>query len=225
MRKLFITGTNTGVGKTLASALLCRDLMSRGNKVAYIKPVQTGCIEKGDELLAPDVEFVKLICGEEISTFCPIKFKLPASPHLSAAVESSDIDVEKLLADIDRFCSSASFDVVIIEGAGGITVPITLEFNMMDLCTRNQAELIVVTTTALGTLNHTKLTLDYAKAHGFEASVIVSGCTESPDIIEEDNIKLISEMVNQRVLAKIPFLTGLDTESDQQIILPQVQFQ
>lgn len=222
MKTLFITGTNTGVGKTLASALLCREL-SRESKVAYIKPVQTGCIESGQELLAPDVEFVKLICGNKISTFCPVKYKLPASPHLSAAEENSRIDEETLVKDIEAFCKADSYDFVIIEGAGGITVPLNSEFDMLDLCKRFTSEVIIVTTTQLGTLNHTKLTIEYAKSHGIECSVIISGCSGNPGVIEKDNIKLISEMVDGRVLFKIPDIEGLDTESDTMVSLPSIK--
>ena len=155
MKKLFITGTNTGVGKTLASALLCRELTGKGHKVAYVKPVQTGCFFKGEDFVAPDVEFVELVCGTSVQTYCPVKFKLPASPHLSATEENSYIHQEDLLQKINAFIESSSFDYVIIEGAGGITVPLNAEFDMMDLCKTTNAELIVVTTTLLGTLNHT----------------------------------------------------------------------
>jgi len=224
VKKLFITGTNTGVGKTLASALLCKDLISKGHKVAYLKPVQTGCFEKDGKLLAPDVVFVEVVCGSDITAHCPVHFKLPASPHLSAAVENTSIETDELLASIETFCSSEDFDYVIIEGAGGITVPLNSELDMMKLCLETKAELIVVTTTTLGTLNHTKLTLEYAKSHGLEASIIISGCSDNPHIIEEDNIKLISEMVDGRILAKIPQIDGLDTEADLNVTLPQVKF-
>ena len=204
----------------MASALLCRELISQDNKVAYVKPVQTGCFMKDGELAAPDLEFVKMICGDELDYFCPVKFKLPASPHLSADEEGSYINQEELLQKIKIFCENDSYDFVIIEGAGGITVPLNPEFDMMDLCKAVNAELIVVTTTQLGTLNHTKLTLEYAKSHGFESSVIISGCSNKPGIIEKDNIKLISEMVDGRVLFQIPQIEGLDTESPEEVQLP-----
>ena len=222
MRKFFITGTNTGVGKTLASALLCRELASQGKKVAYVKPVQTGCFIRNGEFIAPDIEFVKLVCGNALDTFCRLKFKLAASPHLSASEEGSAIDCEKLIQDIKEFSCTKEFDFLVIEGAGGITVPLTPGFGMIDLCKAMDCGLLVVTTTQLGTLNHTKLTLDYAKSHGFDSSIIISGCSENPDVIEKDNIKLISEMVGGRVLFKIPQLDGLDTESSESIILPEI---
>ena len=223
MRKLFITGTNTGVGKTLASALLCRELASQGKNVAYVKPVQTGCFVRDGEFIAPDVEFVKQVCGDAVKTFCPVKFKLPASPHLSAAQENTEVDCEKLIQDITKFSQSEEFDYLIIEGAGGITVPITLDFNMMDLCKAFDCELLVVTTTLLGTLNHTLLTLEYAKSQGYDSSIIISGCSDNPDVIEKDNIELISEMVDGRVLFQIPQINGLDTESSESIILPEIK--
>lgn len=224
MRKLFITGTNTGVGKTLASALLCRELIRQGYSVGYVKPVQTGCFERNGDFIAPDEEYVKLVCGEKIKTFCPVKFKLPASPHLSAAEEGITLDPEKLIHDIESFSNSEDFDFVIIEGAGGISVPLTLEFDMAGLCKALNAEMIVVTTTALGTLNHTKLTLEYAESRDLACRVIISGCSEDPDIIAKDNIQLISKMFAGKVMFQIPEVAGLNTESSEVIKLPEVRF-
>ena len=102
-------------------------------------------------------------------------------------------------------------------------MPLTLEFDMADLCKALNAEMIVVTTTALGTLNHTKLTLEYAESRELECRVIISGCSENADVIEKDNIQLISKMFAGKVMFQIPEITGLDTESSDVIKLPEVR--
>ncbi|MCM8539332.1 MAG: dethiobiotin synthase [Lentisphaeraceae bacterium] len=221
MKTLFITGTDTGVGKTLASAILCRELMSQGYKVGYMKPVQTGCYEVDGQLVSPDAEFVKLFCGNDLPICCPYTLKLPASPHLAAAQEDVQIMTLTIANSLAQFSESKEFDYIIAEGAGGLAVPLNDDLDMAGLCTLLQGELILVTSTALGTLNHTKLTVEYAKSHELECSVIISGCSENPDIIEEDNIKLITEMVEGRVIAKIPYVDGLDTESKSSVKIPK----
>lgn len=223
MKTLFITGTNTGIGKTVASALLCRELLSQGFKVGYMKPVQTGCIEKDGKLVSPDAEFVKMVCGSDLAYCCPYSLKLPASPHLAAEQEGIYIMPLTICNTLTQFSESGSFDYVITEGAGGLSVPLNNDLDMAGLCKMIHGELILVTTVELGTLNHTKLTIEYAKSHGLECSVIISGCRENPDVIEADNIKLITEMVEGRVLFKIPYIDGLDTESEKVIDLPEVK--
>ena len=222
MKNLFITGTDTGVGKTLASALICRELMSQGYKVGYMKPVQTGCIEKNGELISPDAEFVKKICGEELQYCSPYSLKLPASPHLASEQEGIHIKPLTIFNTLNQFSESGSFDYIVTEGAGGLAVPLNKDMDMAGLCKMLFGQLIVVSTVKLGTLNHTKLTLEYAKSHGLECSVVINGCTAKPDVIEQDNIKLISKMFDGKVLCKIPYFEGLDTESEADLELPVI---
>jgi len=223
MKTLFISGTGTGVGKTLASALLCRELMNQGYKVGYMKPVQTGCLEKEGRLVSPDAEFVSMVCGQDLPVCCPYSLKLPASPHLAAKQEGVQITPLTIANTLAHFSESESFDYVVAEGAGGISVPLNDKLDMAGLCKLLNGELILVTTTSLGTLNHTKLTVEYARLHELESSVIISGCTENPGIIEEDNIKYISEMVEERVLFKIPYILGVNTESSSAVTLPNIK--
>ncbi len=204
MKIYFISGTDTGVGKTLASAILCRHLLKLG-KTAYVKPVQTG----GAMI---DAAFVNSVCTGDLLTFCPVSFQLPASPHLAAAEEGCKIDEEKLVADIKEFAKESNIDYLVVEGAGGLSVPLHDECDMAKICQMLEGELVVVTRSGLGTLNHTFLTVNYAKSLGLKSSLIISGCSKGPDVIEADNIKRVSDMVDGRVLFCIPVLENLDTE-------------
>jgi dethiobiotin synthetase len=215
MKVYFITGTDTGVGKTLASAYLCRHLSKLG-KTAYVKPVQTG----GEDF---DVNFVKHVCGDVLDYYCPLSFKLAASPHLAAAEEGRPIDVQGLVRNIKDFAAEKKVDFLVVEGAGGISVPLTDKLDMAGLCLLLGGMPVVVTRSGLGTLNHTFLTLAYAKARHLTPSLIISGCSTTPSVIEKDNLQRISNMADGRVLFTIPQLESLDTENCVSGELPEIE--
>ena len=221
MRILFVTGTDTGVGKTLAAALLCKSLLQQGHKVGYYKPVQTGAEERVGELVSVDTEFVKSICSTDLKIIAPLMFKLPASPHLAAECEGTQIDTESL---VQKAKEVTGVDFLVVEGAGGVAVPFHDDCDMTQFCQALGAEMILVTRANLGTLNHTFLAVDYVEKHGATPSVIISGCHESPDLIEEENLKMISRRVAGRILAKIPFVEGRDTEDFSGANVPAVKF-
>jgi len=214
MKTLFISGTNTGIGKTVAAAWLCRELSESGKACAYVKAVQTGGIPTASgDLLSVDLEYVKKSAPKLKSTFCGDNFLLPASPHLSAAEESRPIDSQKLLRKIQSFSQEQELDFLIIEGAGGLAVPLNDETDMLDLCAELEAQLILVTTTGLGTLNHSFLSHNYANQKiQNPALTIINRCTDEKAIIEADNIMQIKKLGPH--LATLPLLKDLDTEGE-----------
>ena len=158
MKTLFISGTDTGVGKTLASGLLCKELIAGGFKTAYMKAVQTGSEKVNGQWQSLDLDFVQAICGDQLKSFCPIQFSLPASPHLAAAEEGVTIDPQLIVKAQQQSHMEADFDSLVIEGAGGLAVPLKDDYYMSDLAKELEAQLIIVTRPGLGTLNHSKLT-------------------------------------------------------------------
>ena len=222
MRKLFISGTDTGVGKTLASGLLCKFLLEQGYKVTYYKPVQTGAEEVDGRLISVDTEYVKSVCSEELQIIEPLMFRLPASPHLAAAEEDLSIDLDAIVSKVKAV---NDVDFLIIEGAGGLAVPFNDEVDMAELCKRFGAELVLVCRAGLGTLNHTFLSVEYASKFGLNPMIIVSGCSSDPDVIEDDNLKMMAAKVDGRLIGKIPFTEGLDTEEFSGTNIPAVEFQ
>ena len=212
MTSLFVSGTGTSVGKTLASALLCRRLMRLGHKVAYMKAVQTGSIMRDGQMYSADLEFVQNCCMPELKTSCPILFELPASPHLAAHQEGRTVDEQVILGKALEL--QASVDFLVIEGAGGLAVPLRDDYLMSDLAVDLKARLIITTGVGLGTINHTRLTCDFAQNRGLgdDMCVITSGVNKQPDIIERDNCHYISNLFDQRVLFEIPQIEKLDTE-------------
>jgi len=191
VRGYFVTGTDTGVGKTVASAALMHRLRC-GGPIRYWKPIQTG-IESDDDTAT--VERLGGCTADEL--WRPgVRLERPVSPHLAARLAGTRIDVAavaRLLPD-DR---SARW---IVEGAGGALVPVNESELMTDLMARLALPVIVVSRSTLGTINHTLLTIEAARAAGLQVAVVVlTPWPDSPSAIEESNRETIAELGEVRV--------------------------
>jgi len=206
----FITGTDTGVGKTLVSAILGLALQNKRKSVGYFKPVETGV--EGDE--PEDAGFCKAILGlkEDAKNLCSYTFKLPASPHLSAEVEGKEIKVEKILEDFKRF--KEKYEYLLVEGAGGLLVPLRRDFLIRDLIKLLNIPVILVARAGLGTINHTLLSVEAIRNYGLElAGIVFNQATQPLTIIEKDNIKTLAELTGAKVLGVIPKLKSISKET------------
>jgi dethiobiotin synthetase len=198
----FVTGTDTGIGKTLAAAALCRTERQAGRTVLYAKPVQTGLHpgEPGDAAFVAAAAAVPVIeC---------LRFPEPLAPAVAAERAGATIDVDRLLADLVK--AADGFDRVVIEGAGGLLVPLWDDLTMADLAGRLGAGLVIVTRPGLGTLNHTALTIEAADARRLPVDgLVVSGWPADPDVTERTNLDRLSAMAP--VLGLLPCYGELDT--------------
>jgi 8-amino-7-oxononanoate synthase len=157
---LVVAGTDTGIGKTVVSALLARAAAHRGPST-YWKPVQTGS--------ESDTEEVARLAGASVRTLTPAHhFALPASPHEAAAAEGGRVDVAALDAALDQHRGSLPGGVLVAELAGGLLVPWTLETTQLDWLARRRPEVVLVARSGLGTLNHTLLSLEALRARHIE---------------------------------------------------------
>jgi len=198
----FVTGTDTGVGKTLAAAALSQGEREAGRTVLYCKPVQTG-LQPGEP---GDAAFVA--AAAEVPVVECLRFPDPLAPAVAAERAGAVIDVDALLADITK--AGDGFDRVVVEGAGGLLVPLGGDVTMADLAERLGAGLVVVTRPSLGTLNHTALTLEAARARGLPVDgLIISGWPAAPEITEQTNLDLLSAMAP--LLGLLPWYPHLDT--------------
>ncbi len=190
-RGFLVTGTDTGIGKTIVSAMLVRAL-----DAAYFKPVQAGLDEP------TDTETVRELTGLPQEHFFPERYRLiePASPHLSAALEGIKIDTSLL-----QLPESAR--TLIVEGAGGVMVPLTRKTLFIDVFSEWQLPTIVCARTSLGTINHTLLTLD-ALRHW---SVPIHGVIFVGEPHEE-NESIIPERGEAVNLGRVPMLGSLSKE-------------
>ncbi|HEV7861301.1 MAG TPA: dethiobiotin synthase [Acidimicrobiia bacterium] len=210
----FVTGTDTGVGKTLAAAALCRMERQAGKTVLYCKPVQTG-LQTAE---AGDAAFVAAAAGVPVIE-C-LRFPEPLAPAVAAERAGAVIDVEALLADLAK--ASDGFDRVVVEGAGGLLVPLRGAVTMADLADRLGAGLVIVTRPSLGTLNHTALTLEAARARALPVDgLVISGWPAEPDVTELTNLERLSAMAP--VLGLLPRYPDLDT-ADPTTAPPELAF-
>jgi dethiobiotin synthetase len=156
-KRIFVTATNTDIGKTYTTKLLLKEYASRGFRVGVIKPIETGVVDSlypdGSALLALTQELNPAFKNLTVADIVPISFELPAAPFVASNGARIDLDfIEKSIQKIELLC-----DVLVIEGAGGLYVPIDENLMMIDLIKASHARALLVTHCALGCINDTLL--------------------------------------------------------------------
>jgi len=198
---LFVTGTDTGVGKTLVACSLVRALRRRGSAVGVMKPIETGVGADGpsDALALREAAGV----DDPLETICPQRFALPAAPTVAAEAEGREVDLDAVRA---AFASlAARHEALIVEGAGGLLVPAAKGTSMADLARELGLPLIVVARASLGTINHTRLTLEAAEARALPvAGVVVSHADGPLTPADAANLDALRHHLGPRLLAEIP---------------------
>lgn len=210
---LFITGTDTGVGKTVLSALLGLIYQAADLKVAYFKPVETGARREENGLVPEDTKFVATVLGleEPFDVLCPYCFEPPVSPHLAAHMAKKPIRREVITECFEYL--QKFYDAVIVEGTGGLLVPLADSFLVADLASELALPLLITARPGLGTLNHTFLTIASAVQVNLKlAGVVLNRYPEDPDLAAKDNPKAISKFSGVPVLALVPEIPGLDLQ-------------
>ena len=168
--KYFITGIDTNIGKTFITKGLALKYDNSNKKVGVFKPLQSGAIRKNNLLLAPDLEEIKSI-SSSIKTKCSYILEGEVSPALAAKLSGIEIDINKIKNDFEQF--SKTNEITLVEGAGGILAPITENLLCADLIKILNIPIIIVTVPFLGRLNHTLLTIHYAKSKGINIKGII----------------------------------------------------
>ena len=204
---LFITGTDTGVGKTLIAGGIAKILAEQGLRVGVFKPIATGCrVEKG-KLISDDAIFLMKCsnCSCGLSIVNPISYQTPAAPIVAAEIENRPIDYGRI-EDAYRFICE-NHDIVIVEGIGGIRVPISPRVDVLELADQFKLPVVVVARSDLGTINHTLLTVDTIRINDLPfAGVIISGYkTDTADPAEQTATRIISEFDDIKILSVVPF--------------------
>ena len=186
MNGLFITGTDTGVGKTHLTAALLTFLRTRGVDAVPMKPVQTGS-RGADDLTTLLAACSMAVSDQERAWMNPYSFPLPASPHLAAAQAGRSISLARIESAYRHLADRHDF--VLVEGAGGVGVPLTRTQDTIDLIKRLQVPVLVIARAGLGTLNHTSLACAaLAAAHIPLAGILLNLMSKrTPGLIERDN--------------------------------------
>jgi dethiobiotin synthetase len=210
---IFITGTDTDVGKTAVTAALLMLLRQRGVDAVPMKPIQTGCLKHGDDLVAPDLDqCLRAIhltpTVEEAEWMCPYRYIPACSPHLAARIARRPIQMRRMVSAFRQL--AARHDFVIAEGAGGVLVPLDERRTMLDLMRALGLPVLVVARPNLGTLNHTLLTLAALRAAGLKivGVVVVSTKRGRRGRIERDNLASIARLGRVKVLGRLPFIAS-----------------
>jgi len=204
---IFITGTDTGVGKTLIAGAIAKILSEKGKKIGVFKPVATGCKKTKKGLINEDAQFLARCASGKLGLDLvnPVTFKAPASPFACEKAENKKADFKKIADAYKEICQNSDF--VIVEGIGGVKVPITGRFNVLDLAKAFKLPVVIVARSKLGTINHTLLTIDAIRSAGLLlAGVVINGYDEKTiDYAEKSNAQLIAKLGKVKILAVVPF--------------------
>lgn len=204
----FITGTDTGVGKTLVTGLLAGYAKARGFNVVTQKWVETGA----DKGFSEDISEHFRIMGKPRDIIavpekdrCPYLFKLAASPHLAAREEKRKIDKSKITASFGKL--QKKFKLVLVEGAGGALVPVNGKATMIDIARELRLKVLIVAANKLGAVNHCLLTAEAIRHRGLEISGIVFNRLEKTgsSAVLNDNPGIVSKFTGIRILGELPY--------------------
>ena len=211
-RRIFITGTDTGVGKTVVTAAISSCLIKNGLDVNVLKPFQTGI----EDPVVHDVEFIYGVIAKtfDIYKVCPFRLEKPLSPYYASKLEKINYSTSDIIKILEG--SMAENSINLVEGAGGLKVPITKNYFMSDLAKDLALNLLIVAKPGLGTVNHTLLTVDHARSCGLDVmGVVISNYPEKPDLADSTNISQLKELLDIEILGIIPSLDNLDVEKGQ----------
>ncbi|OUM86447.1 MAG: dethiobiotin synthase [Bacillus thermozeamaize] len=211
MKGLFVTATDTEVGKTVVTGGLAAALKARGYRVGIVKPVQSG--HPADH---PNGDAMRLKWLAELShapeEIVPYAFHAPVAPWIAARREGKMIDQNRILAHVRRIASSV--DILLVEGAGGLMVPLGKDWSIADLARAIGFPLLIVARPHLGTVNHTVMTVQTARSYGLHpVGVVLNGYRiEETDPSIADNPAMIELFGKIPVLGRLPWLNEITPE-------------
>lgn len=211
MKAVFVTGTDTEVGKTLVCGLLARYLNEKGLRVVTQKWIQTGSEDDIPEdiathlcLMDRDVSHIEAYQSD----VCPYQLKMPASAHLASEMESRIIDPKRIRKSTLKLMQA--FDRVVVEGIGGALVPYSREGLVIDMVQSLDLPVVVVARNKLGGINHTLLTVEALQARGLKILGIVFNSSEYEDArVAQDNPQIVADISGQRILGILPWTKEL----------------
>lgn len=219
MKKVyFVTGIDTDAGKSIVTGVLAREWRARGERVITQKFIQTGCTG-----LSEDIETHRRIMGTGLlaedrdGTTCPIIFTYPASPHLAAAIDRREIDLPLVGKSTEKLLQT--YDTVLLEGAGGLYVPLKGAYNTIDYVAEHRLPVILVTSPRLGSINHTLLSLEACRSKGIDvAKVVYNLYPPTAGVLVDDT----REYVRTYLKAHYPSAEWLEVNDRMELIEPQL---
>ncbi len=214
-RGFFIAGTDTGVGKTVIAGAVIKAIHALGINACGMKPIETGCSVIGSSLYPSDGMFLKKVAGmdENINQITPYCFETPVAPSLASEMEGRPVNIDSIIEKFHDLLQR--YQAVVVEGVGGILVPIRKDYFVIDLIKELGLPVIVVARPTLGTLNHTLLTVNYALKEGIRVSGVVVNFTRRSEgtVAENTNPLILRQLCPAPVLGVFPYLDNLETQT------------
>ena len=210
---IFITGTDTGVGKTIVAAGLSLALRERGMKVGVMKPIATGCIGNDRNLISSDAVFLFEAAENEYPPLTsPVRYRNPVAPSVAAVYEKQEVNIERIIRSYQKL--STLYDYVIVEGIGGLLVPLKKKYYVANLIRELGLPILIVSNIGLGAINHTLLTIDSALIRGITIKGIIFNRAPLVNfsLAELTNPKVVNELTGLPVLGVLPELEDVNVE-------------
>ena len=222
----FITGTDTGVGKTVITVALIKAIGILGQKACGMKPIETGCIKEGDVLIPSDGMFIKTIARmeESIRLVTPFCFESPLAPMAASEIEGVSVDCDKILQVYKDL--SKLYNIIVVEGIGGLLVPIKRDYFVLNLARDLGLPLIVVSRPGLGTINHTMLSINYAIKEGLDVAGIIMNYNHPPKetLAEDTNPDVIKQISPVPLIGVIPYLKDFESSTFEKAVVKNLDF-
>ena len=197
MPTIFIAGIDTDVGKTFATGLLAKYFLLNNKQVITMKLAQTGCSTFSEDIeIHRKIMNIPLLDIDKDGTTCPYIFTYPASPHLSAIIDKQEIEISKINKSISKLTSN--YENLIIEGVGGIMVPLNKNITSLDFLEKEKHPVLLVSSPKLGSINHTLMSIDILKSRNIDLlGIIYNTYGDFPTEIKNDSIKVFKDYLNR----------------------------
>ncbi|MBN2376044.1 MAG: dethiobiotin synthase [Sedimentisphaerales bacterium] len=211
---LFITGTDTEVGKTVVTGAIAKVMGDQGRKIGVFKPIATGCELRREGLVSMDAEFLAHCSDTEspLEEINPVRYLEPMAPSVAAKRTKREVDWEEIHQAYKNIIEKN--DILLVEGIGGVMVPISEDYLVLDMMVDMGLPVIIVARSKLGTINHTLMTVEICRSRGVKvAGVVINGYQpDSADLAEQTNPEIIAEMTGLNILAITPYDKKVNVE-------------
>ncbi len=210
---IFLTGTGTGVGKTVAGCIIAARWAAEGNSPRVMKPAESACVREGGQLIPRDALALKTAAGDprSLDEICPYRYEVPLTPAHAAEREGEAPDLDRIVSQVEALKEQGG--PLLVEGAGGLLAPLAGGVLMSDLALAASLPLVLVAPLGLGTINHTLLSVREARRQGLRVlGVILSDTTGEATPAAERNPAAVAELcgADAPLLGVIPHLAGVD---------------
>lgn len=207
----FITGTDTGVGKTVVAGAVIKVMHSFGVNAGAMKPVESGCGREGNTLIPYDGTFLKQAAHMEdsIKLVTPYCYENPLAPFAAAQIEGKPVLIEQIKKAYYKLYKN--HEAIVVEGVGGLMVPLNRDYYVVDLAKELALPLLIVAKPGLGTINHTLLTANYALEAGLEVAGIIINYSRPPEnsLAEKTNPQILKDICPVPVIGVFPYLKSM----------------